>query len=155
MFRSSFATDFSIFLLAATLLTGLTGCQVPFLKAETMSALTNKLPFVAKPAPTTLDMACVADCDAMRPHCEQRQRLRETECEQHFKPTSANHTACTADNRGHCLQPVVCLGADLGLCKTQYDECLHACQRSPAAPATPESVAPLMPAQATAAVGSR
>jgi len=156
MFRSSFTTRFSLFLLATTLLASLSGCQVPFLKPETMPAFVSKLPFITKPTsiPTTVDAACAARCDVMRSHCEQRQNLRESECQQHFKPTSTDHATCVTDNRGHCLQPVVCLGADLSLCKTQHEECLNVCRQPIPAPVkgvppAPESASPQ---QVTAAV---
>ncbi|MBV5307857.1 hypothetical protein [Chromatium okenii] len=154
MSHLSCTTGCGIFLLATTLLTSLTGCQVPFLKPEQLPAFVNKLPLITKPAPTptTLDAACAARCDAMRPHCEQRQHLRETECEQHFKSTNASHTACVTDHRGHCLQPVACLGADLGLCNTQHQECLDACRHSIPAPANgvlPVREAPTAPEPAS------
>ncbi|MBK1694496.1 hypothetical protein CKO09_07045 [Chromatium weissei] len=138
MFGLSFTTRFNVFLLVTALLTSLTGCQVPFLKPETLPAFVRQLPFIAKPAsaPTTLDTACAARCDAMRTHCEQRQNLRENECKQHFKPASVAHTTCVTNQRGHCLQPVACLGADLGLCKTQHEECLQVCRPSNATPPT-------------------
>lgn len=115
MHRSFTTTQPFAFLLATVLFITLAGCQLPLVKTEAVK-------------PTgTFDQACVARCDRSNTQCEQRQRLREEECQQHFKPVSVEYAACVADQGLYCLQPVTCLGAETGICTTQREECLHGC----------------------------
>ena len=116
MSLSLIATRPFAFLLATVLLATLTGCQTPFVKQEVIQ-------------PTRpLDQACVARCDLLNTQCQQRQRIREQECQQHFTQVRADHAACVASNGLHCLQPVACLGVDMSICTTQREECLQTCQ---------------------------
>lgn len=103
------------FFLATVLFIALTGCQTPFVKQEVKNPTVN------------LDQACVASCDLARSQCEQRQRLREEQCQQDFQQISADHLTCVATRGRPCQQPVTCLGADLRICKIQHEECVLAC----------------------------
>jgi hypothetical protein len=154
---------FIIYPFAIILFVMLNGCQMLSLK-QTFAPLVARLPTLTpalKPS-ASLDPTCVVRCERAQTHCEQRQQLRESECQQHFNPTNASHATCTAAQRPDCLQPVACLGADLGICKTQQHDCLNACPpvKNPAesapAPAavTPQSAPPLPPNQATASAAA-
>ncbi|AFL73120.1 hypothetical protein [Thiocystis violascens] len=120
-------------LLATVLFIALSGCQTPFVKQEASQPTENR------------DPACVDRCNLAKNQCEQRQRLRETQCQQDFQQISADHLACVATRGRPCQQPVTCLGADLRICKTQHEECVLACGvrvQSPAEPA-PRTDGPL------------
>lgn len=113
------------FLLATALLVAVTGCQMPFLK----QAVDRSASGAAANGNVTVTGSedCVAQCDRFNAQCEQRQRIRETECQQHFQQIGADAATCAARNGRSCRQPVVCLGTDLGLCGIQRKECLQDC----------------------------
>ncbi len=71
--------------------------------------------------------ACVADCDLKQQQCEQRQRLREEECRAQFNQLTTDLDACLATPGALCVRPDACLGADMHVCRVQYEECLVAC----------------------------
>lgn len=70
---------------------------------------------------------CVADCDLKQQQCEQRQLLREQECQAQFNRLTTNLAACLATPGALCVRPNACLGADMNVCRVQHEECLIAC----------------------------
>lgn len=116
MLLTRIATRPYAFLIATILFVMLTGCQA------LLPAPTSVIP------PTDADgQACAAACALPHEQCEQRQRLREDQCQQDAEQISAEYAACSANKGRQCLQPVPCLGAEMQVCKTQFDECILAC----------------------------
>jgi hypothetical protein len=70
---------------------------------------------------------CVANCDFAKAQCEQRQRVREQECRDHFDSLTSDLDACLATPGALCVRPDVCPGADMTVCRIQYEECIVAC----------------------------
>ncbi|MCG6983981.1 MAG: hypothetical protein LJE61_02105 [Thiocapsa sp.] len=70
---------------------------------------------------------CMAQCEFNKAQCEQRQHGREEECRTHHDRLTADLNACRATPGALCPQPEICLGADLVICETRYDECVVAC----------------------------
>ena len=116
MFPMPSSTQLYVFLIATVLQATLSGCQM------LPSAQQTVIP------PTDVSgQECVARCDLPYSQCEQRQQLREAQCQQDFKRISDDHAACIAAKGRQCLQPVPCLGEDRGICTTQREECVLAC----------------------------
>jgi len=93
--------------------------------------------------PTVKDVAsdCIERCELAQNQCEARQNLREQECETHVLSPAVTSDACQGTSYGRCLEPVTCLGADMGICETQYNECARTCEFAPK-PESQESVEP-------------
>jgi hypothetical protein len=111
----SFASPRPSLALAAALTSILTACQVPLLKQQ------------APPPAVVSDKACAADCDLSKSQCEKRQTQREQEYQDHIQQVGASQNGCTSGSGRHCLTPVGSLGADMGICRTQHEECLQSC----------------------------
>jgi hypothetical protein len=71
--------------------------------------------------------SCVAECDRKQQQCEQRQGLREEECRSHYDRLTSDLDACLATPGALCVRPDSCIGADMTVCKIQYEECIVAC----------------------------
>ncbi|NKN33424.1 hypothetical protein [Marichromatium bheemlicum] len=71
---------------------------------------------------------CLARCEITRTHCEQRQQLRERECQTHIEMVGEDYETCVANRGIGCLKPDTCLGADLRICRIQYGECVAVCE---------------------------
>ncbi|EXJ16790.1 hypothetical protein [Imhoffiella purpurea] len=102
--------------LAGAILCGsLAGCQLLPSKAD-----------AAKAAPD-LDPDCIERCELARVQCEQRQELREQECQAHIESLTPATEDCERNSYGRCLDPVPCLGAEMHICKVQHDQCVRTC----------------------------
>ena len=110
----------AVVLAAALIVAGIGGCK-------TWPAAPD-----AAQATQPADQSCVRQCDLAKTQCEQRQRQREEECQTHAQHASQSETGCRSRPGHHCQHPVPCLGADLSICKVQYDECIPDCTMRPA-----------------------
>ena len=101
----------------------LSGCETTWLKPQS-----------ARPQPAFApDTACVDRCNLLKTQCEQRQQAREQFCQDQSAQFQPRPDHCDNMPRGHCVQPIECLGADLGLCRSAHEDCLMAC-RQPSSP---------------------
>jgi len=114
-------------LAAALLALSLGGCATP----ETSSDFKAQDP---------QSQTCLARCEIASTHCEQRQQIRETECQTHIRMIGEDYETCVANRGAGCLKPDVCLGADLRICRIQREECVAACAASHRATTAPSDV---------------
>jgi len=75
----------------------------------------------------TADQACLDRCSRLRDECEARQTLREQECAERVDAAKADYDACSGRGSGLCAAPESCLGADMGICQRQHEDCFTAC----------------------------
>lgn len=102
-------------LIATLVLTIAGGCETPLGERQ-----------LIQPADPS-GQACAAGCELPKAQCEQRQRLREEECQQHFARQSEIYDDCATSRQRHCLQPEACLGVEMRICEFQYEECVLDC----------------------------
>jgi hypothetical protein len=78
--------------------------------------------------PTTPDgQSCLSKCDLIRSQCEGRQEGREQECGERYVAARSNYDLCVQSGTKDCKAPEPCQGADMGICRTQYEECFTEC----------------------------
>ncbi|NEV61888.1 hypothetical protein [Thiorhodococcus minor] len=80
----------------------------------------------------TADSACASSCSLENAQCEQRQALREQECQASRSGFESGSEGCLTRIGSYCVEPVECLGQDLGICQTLLAECLSECSSEPA-----------------------
>ncbi|MGQ9658950.1 MAG: hypothetical protein ACUVQI_03680 [Thermochromatium sp.] len=119
----SIAQGFPLVILTSVLFL-LTGCPFNPLKPKSDAPAMSAEP----------GNACVAHCDLAKAHCEGRQRLREQLCQEQAERLKNETTPCNTVTP-RCPPPMICLGEDLGLCRTQHAECLSRCAAIPPEPA--------------------
>jgi hypothetical protein len=99
----------------------------------------------------TSDQACVDRCARLRDECEARQTMREQECADRAPAAKTAYDACSGRERGRCLAPESCLGADMGICQSQHEDCFTGCggrverklrERPWEAPTKPQAASP-------------
>jgi hypothetical protein len=91
------------------------GCSSPMQKRELI------------PPADPQAQACMASCELGKTQCEGRQQARENECRTQFERLSADLTTCLATPGALCIRPDPCLGADMSICRIQYEECVVGC----------------------------
>lgn len=99
----------------------------------------------ATAAASTADSACVSRCDLKKTQCEERQKLREQDCQMYRDQLVPEGGSCITRIGSSCVEPVDCLGADEGICQTQLRECILECPK-----AETEKPAPNAPDQSPA-----
>lgn len=90
----------------------------------------NLIPGTASIQPATAakaDSTCVAHCELKKSQCEQRQLLREQDCQQSKTQIAAEQPNCSPKEGPLCVQALECLGADLGICLTEFELCVAEC----------------------------
>ncbi|MFD2110487.1 hypothetical protein [Thiorhodococcus fuscus] len=103
-----------------------------FSAALTLIAITGCQSQPSTPTVKNAASACMERCELAQSQCAARQELREQECQTHvLSPTVTSDNACQGTAYGRCLEPVDCLGADMGICETQYQECARTCEFAP------------------------
>jgi hypothetical protein len=75
----------------------------------------------------TASQPCLERCSRLQGECEARQRLREDECAKRVAAGRMEHETCVSGAAGRCVPPETCLGADMSICQSQYEECFTAC----------------------------
>jgi hypothetical protein len=71
--------------------------------------------------------ACLQHCELPKAQCRQRQEAREKECAGIYAVAKADYESCVKSGTAKCRAPYTCLGADLGICDQEYDDCFAAC----------------------------
>ena len=79
------------------------------------------------PPSTSEGQACLPKCDLIRTQCEGRQQGREQECLQRYATAKSEYDLCIQSGSESCKEPEPCTGADMGICRIEYDECFTAC----------------------------
>lgn len=115
---------------AALIAALLAGCQVlPIGKAQPTGD--------PAAAPVTTNSACAESCNLQKTQCEQRQALREQDCQASRSGFESGAERCPTRVGTHCVEPVACLGQDLSICETLLAECLSECGSEPATAPAP------------------
>lgn len=70
---------------------------------------------------------CLGRCDLIKTQCRQRQEARETECGAIYAVAKSEYDLCVQGGAGRCRAPYTCLGADMGICDREYDDCFTLC----------------------------
>lgn len=71
--------------------------------------------------------ACLERCARLQGECEARQDHREKDCAERVSAANADQDTCRSGAAGPCVTGGSCLGADVSICKQQYEECFSAC----------------------------
>jgi hypothetical protein len=79
------------------------------------------------PPDTPEGQACLPECDLIRTQCEGRQKGREQECLAHYDAAQSEYDLCVQSGAETCTAPEACIGADMEICRIQYEECFTAC----------------------------
>ena len=85
------------------------------------------------PPTSGADGACVSHCELKVSQCEQRQVEREQTCQAYRSQFQASGRACESRYGSNCIEPVDCIGADVGICRIELRECLLDCPATTAA----------------------
>lgn len=118
--RSSLpASRHSRFLILALAVSALAGCEL-MPRTSFLSGLDRSAPSASP--------ACQERCTRPKEECEQRQTLREQDCQARAKRSAPDYASCSTNKDRRCTEPVPCLGADLGICRTEYDGCVRECE---------------------------
>ncbi|MBK1720867.1 hypothetical protein [Thiocystis violacea] len=108
--------------------------------AVLMAGCEGIMPRTTAPPPTgEVDSACISQCDLKKSQCEERQLLREQDCQQYQSQFKASGRACETRYGSYCVQPVGCLGADVSICETELRECALDCRPIATPQPTPTS----------------
>jgi hypothetical protein len=71
--------------------------------------------------------ACLPKCDLTRTQCEGRQQGRVQECLQRYSAAKSDYDTCVQSGSKDCRAPDPCQGADMEICRIQYDDCFTDC----------------------------